>query len=76
MTEQDRIDSEDGSCSCGGHAIQRENKTTHQPFWGCSNFPVCRATMRYPYDGPAGDLLCSGDGYLQAFADAFYGWGW
>lgn len=43
------FDVEDGSCDCGGHAVKRHNSKTGEPFWGCSNFPKCRNTERYPH---------------------------
>lgn len=31
---------------CESPLSLRENRRTHQPFWGCSNFPKCRHTQR------------------------------
>ena len=32
---------------CGNTMIQRLNKTTQDPFWGCSGFPKCRGTREF-----------------------------
>jgi len=32
---------------CGSTMIKRFNKTTQDPFWGCSSFPKCRGTKEY-----------------------------
>lgn len=32
---------------CGSTMIQRVNKTTKDPFWGCSGFPKCRGTKEF-----------------------------
>ena len=29
-------------CECGCHMVER--KSTRGPFWGCSNYPICRKT--------------------------------
>jgi len=33
-----------GCPSCGGEMVQRTNRRTHDTFWGCARFPVCRGT--------------------------------
>jgi restriction system protein len=30
---------------CGGAMVQRANRTTNKPFWGCSNYPTCKGTL-------------------------------
>lgn len=31
--------------SCNGHPVMRTNRGTGEQFFGCSNWPQCRATM-------------------------------
>ena len=33
--------------------IERTNRLTKEPFWGCRRFPVCKTTLPYLYDGRA-----------------------
>ncbi|CAE6970895.1 RE1 [Symbiodinium sp. CCMP2592] len=35
---------------CGIPMVQRNNRLTHEPFWGCRRFPACRTTLPYTYD--------------------------
>lgn len=71
MTDyQPGFNPEDGSCPCGGHAVQRMNAKTKQVFHGCSEFPKCRNVQ-----GPRrthGDFFLSADDYDEAFYEAFY----
>jgi restriction system protein len=30
---------------CGKGMVARNNKTTRDPFWGCSSYPRCRGTL-------------------------------
>lgn len=66
------FDREDGSClECDGHAVQRLNAKTQQPFHGCSNFPRCRNVQSMGYSR-GGSLLLSPDDLDEAFYEAFY----
>lgn len=64
------FDPEDGSCACGGHAVQRMNPKTQRLFYGCSNYPQCRITASDRSGG--GDLFLSRQARDEAFYDAFY----
>lgn len=69
--ELTRFDHEDGSCSCGGHAVVRTNRKDSSQFYGCSNFPKCRNTAPVGNGhGFTGDGLMSGEDQLTAWAEA------
>lgn len=65
------FDREDGSCQCGGHAIERVNRGTGEVFWGCSNYPKCRSSVS-AQSRQRGDFFLSDDDYALAFYEAFY----
>lgn len=65
------FDHEDGSCSCGGHAVTRQNKKTGHLFYGCSNFPKCNNTESLNRE-PIGDFFSSRDDMLRSYYEAFY----
>ncbi|MGH8146940.1 MAG: topoisomerase DNA-binding C4 zinc finger domain-containing protein [Rhodanobacteraceae bacterium] len=33
-----------GCPKCGAGMLKRENRSTKQAFWGCTNYPKCRGT--------------------------------
>jgi ssDNA-binding Zn-finger/Zn-ribbon topoisomerase 1 len=51
----------DYNCSCGGHAVERVNRTTRQKFIGCSEFPRCRNSA--PEWSAPNDFAGYGDDY-------------
>lgn len=66
------FDHEDGSCECGGHAVERHNQKTGDRFYGCSNYPKCVNTSPLDRGLPMGHDLMSGADYLREWANAFY----
>jgi ssDNA-binding Zn-finger/Zn-ribbon topoisomerase 1 len=30
---------------CGAAMVERENRKTQKPFWGCSRYPKCKCTQ-------------------------------
>lgn len=49
---------------CGGVMRIRQNRQTHENFYGCAAFPECKGTLRIDADNTAQDELPS-DRYRQ-----------
>ena len=35
---------------CGKVMVERQNRRTDQPFWGCSQFPKCKGSVAFTTD--------------------------
>lgn len=47
VCDEQKINTEPPACpqqSCGQHMVRRTNRSTGQPFWGCSRYPTCTGT--------------------------------
>ncbi len=64
---------DDGSCDCGGHAVERTNRRTGEVFYGCDRYPQCKNTEPLHFaqaHGFSGDGLLSSEDVMECWAEA------